>query len=406
MDSLLREELPEIVSNGAFGKNLKYVSFELNQDHMGQDQYMSTVLFGTVTTSDESQFHVVTKFKLRSEKLRHMFKIDFQFNNEIIMYETIIPFLFECHRSLNGVEDLPLLPKFFYGRNKGGEFFERDLIMVENVNPLGFKLSEARMFLDYDHLITALQALAKFHGLSYIAKHKDPDTLQKFVMNIRDTQFDDNGEWLLKNNSLKRFATRGINRLLERSGDLYRDNEHLQRFQKLIDDGDNLLRRTLKPREPFSVVCHGDFNRNNMFFRYDEAGIPVDVLLFDFGTSRYGSPALDLSFFLYMNTTQDMRERRWDDLLNEYCSVLAKSVPSGVLVSNRAKLDSEMAACAIFGFAHASFFLPCQIQPSSINPDLDNEVRIKMMLQRGGDYGTEIVADLVQHIVDMGYTNV
>ncbi|CAH1710120.1 unnamed protein product [Aphis gossypii] len=406
MDSLLREELPEIVSNGAFGKNLKYVSFELNQDHMGQDQYMSTVLFGTVTTSDESQFHVVTKFKLRSEKLRHMFKIDFQFNNEIIMYEKIIPFLFECHRSLNGVEDLPLLPKFFYGRNKGGEFFERDLIMVENVNPLGFKLSEARMFLDYDHLITALQALAKFHGLSYTAKHKDPDTLQKFVMNIRDTQFDDNGEWLLKNNSFKRFATRGINRLLERSGDLYRDNEHLQRFQKLIDDGDNLLRRTLKPREPFSVACHGDFNRNNMFFRYDEAGIPVDVLLFDFGTSRYGSPALDLSFFLYMNTTQDMRERRWDDLLNEYCSVLAKSVPSGVLVSNRAKLDSEMAACAIFGFAHASFFLPCQIQPTSINPDLDNEVRIKMLLQRGGDYGTEIVADLVQHIVDMGYTNV
>jgi len=161
MDNLLREELPEIVRNGAFGKNLKYVSFELKQDYMGQDQYMSTVLFGTVTTSDESQFHVVTKFKLRSEKLRHMLKIDIQFNNEIIMYETIIPFLFESHRSLNGVEDWPSLARFFYGRNKCGEFFERDLIMVENVNPLGFKLSEARPFLDYDHLISALQALAK-----------------------------------------------------------------------------------------------------------------------------------------------------------------------------------------------------------------------------------------------------
>jgi len=65
-----------------------------------------------------------------------------------------------------------------------------------------------------------------------------------------------------------------------------------------------------------------------------------------------------------------------------------------------------MAACAIFGFAHASFFVPCQIEPSPIDPDLDDEVRIEMLLQKGGDYGTEIVADLVQHIVDMGYTNV
>jgi len=101
-----------------------------------------------------------------------------------------------------------------------------------------------------------------------------------------------------------------------------------------------------------------------------------------------------------------MRERRWDDLLNEYCSTLAKSVPPGVLVLNRVKLNFEMAVSAIFGFAHASFFLPCQIEPFLINEDLDDEERINILLQMGGDYGTELVADLVQHIVDMGYTNV
>jgi len=161
MDSLLREELPTIVSNGAFGKNLKYVSFELDKDHVGQDQYMSTVLFGTVTTSDESQHRVVIKLKPRDENTRIKFQIDFQFHNEITMYERIIPFLFKCHRSMASVEDWPTLARFFYGRNKCGEFFERDLIILENVNPLGFQLCEARPFLDYDHLLIALRALAK-----------------------------------------------------------------------------------------------------------------------------------------------------------------------------------------------------------------------------------------------------
>lgn len=94
MESLLREELPEIMSDGAIGKNLKYVSFKLNKNQVGQDQYMSIIIFGTVTTSGESQYHVVIKLKLRDEKLRVKFKIDIQFHNEITMYEIIIPFLY------------------------------------------------------------------------------------------------------------------------------------------------------------------------------------------------------------------------------------------------------------------------------------------------------------------------
>ncbi|XP_022176956.1 uncharacterized protein LOC111038240 [Myzus persicae] len=407
MESLLQEELPEIVSNGAFGKNLKYVSFELNKNQVGQDQYMSTVLFGTVTTSDESKYHVVIKLKLRDEKMRVHFKIDIQFQNEIAMYDRVIPFLFECHRSIKGeVSDCPILPRFFFGRNKCGEFAEKDLIILENVAPLGFKLSKERLFIDYDHFVIALQALARFHGLSYIAKHKDPDHLRKIVMEIRDTQFDKDGQWILKDNLLSKFGKRGADRLLDRSGDLYRENEHFRRFNELTEDSNNSIRRALVPREPFSVVCHGDFNRNNVLFRYEEE-LPVDVLLFDFGTPRYGSPALDLSFFLYMNTTQSLRESRWDDLLNVYCSTLAEFVPSGIRVPNRDELDSEMATCALFGLSHALFFLPHQLDAdSTLNSEIDEDEQIRILLNKGGDAGTDLVADLVQHIVDMKFTNV
>lgn len=161
MESLLQEELPGIVNNGAFGKNLKFVSFELNKNKVGHDQFMSTVIFGTVTTSEELKYDVVIKLKLRDEKLRNEFKIDFQFHNEITMYETVIPYLVQCHHSLADVGDCPTLARFFYGRNKCGEFALSDLIVLENVESKGFRLSEARPFIDYDHLICAIRALAK-----------------------------------------------------------------------------------------------------------------------------------------------------------------------------------------------------------------------------------------------------
>jgi len=226
-------------------------------------------------------------------------------------------------------------------------------------------------------------------------------------MDIRDTQFDADGQWIFKNNALSRFGKRGVDQLLERSGDLYRENEHLRRFNEIVSDGNNSLRRTLIPQEPFSVVCHGDFNRNNVLFRYDEVGLPADVLLFDFGTPRYGSPALDLSFFLYMNTTQSLRESRLDDLLNAYCLTLAESVPFGVRVPNKAELDSEMSKCAFLGLAHALFFLPHQLDSDATYPEgMDEEETTEWLLQLGGDTATDRVADLVQHTVDMEYTNV
>lgn len=241
--------------------------------------------------------------------------------------------------------------------------------------------------------------LIRFHALSYTAKYLDHLGFRKVIADVRDIQFESDGEWMFGRNALLTYGTRGVIRLLERDGERYRKNEHLRRFNELIADGSHSLRRALKPREPLSVLCHGDFNRNNVLFRYDAGGRPVDTLPFDLATPRYGSPALDLSFFLYMNTTQATRESRYDDLLDAYCSTLSASVPPGVGVPDRAEVDAEMASSALFGFAHASFFLPFLLGLAS-GQDVDS------VIEPGGQTATECVADMVQHFIDMGYTNV
>ncbi|VVC43036.1 Protein of unknown function DUF227,Protein kinase-like domain,CHK kinase-like [Cinara cedri] len=411
MDSLILQELPRIVDDGAFGKNVEFVSFEKNTDTVSQDQYMSVVSFGTVLTSDGSKYNVLIKCKTDDKVKRERYKIDLQFHNEILMYEKIVPFLLMCRSSVISGLSGPSIPRFFYGRNSFDASVENDLIILENVNPSGFRLSEERLFLDYDHLVKALQAIAKFHGLSYIAKHKDLTGFREVIKGVieKNKAVDEKGSWpQMLYNSLHKFGKRGIDRLLERDGVRYRGNDNLRRFEELIKDGVNSAKRAYEPREPWSVLCHGDFNRNNMLFRYDgDGGRPVDTLLFDFGTPIYGSPVLDLSFFLYMNTTQQMRESRLDDLLNVYCATLAASVPAGVRVMDRAVLDAEMAKSALTGFASASFFLPTQLSETYSPPtDVSEKGVIDFFLNLGDTAGTEYVADMVQHMVDMSYIDV
>lgn len=162
MELFIQNELPYIITKGAFGKNVNFVSFEMDKHRTGKDQFMSTVLFGTVITSDGMIHSVLFKLKLQDPKIREEKKIDLQFHNEILMYEKIIPFLLACSGSTESYKNGHLsLAHYYYGRNKCGDYAEKDLIVLENVGPLGFRLSKEHPFLDYNHLINAIQALAK-----------------------------------------------------------------------------------------------------------------------------------------------------------------------------------------------------------------------------------------------------
>lgn len=160
MDWLIAE-LPTIVADGAFGKNCSFVSFDQDKNLAGQDQYMSTVIFGRVNTSDGSQHPVVIKLKFQNQTAREYTKCDLQFHNEIIMYEKIIPFLLACRDRSTSDAVGPALAQFYFGRNSFGGGPNKDCIIIKNVTPLGYRLCEERLFVDYDHIVNALQALAK-----------------------------------------------------------------------------------------------------------------------------------------------------------------------------------------------------------------------------------------------------
>jgi hypothetical protein len=60
--------------------------------------------------------------------------------------------------------------------------------------------------------------------------------------------------------------------------------------------------------------------------KVDGREIPVKAKMIDFQLARYGSPVLDIMFFIYSCTTQDLREQYFDDLLKTYHDNLSQIV--------------------------------------------------------------------------------
>lgn len=161
----------EMTDAGAFGPGCTPVSFEPDSRFAGRDQFASTIVYGTVTvldraTGSRNRHRLVFKFKHPKPELRAMFRNDEQFHNESLFYERLMPLLLDrvptaaaAGQAVPSVA--PPLCRYVYGRNACGDETLRDVIVLENASPQGYRLSDHRLFLDFDHLVLALRTLAK-----------------------------------------------------------------------------------------------------------------------------------------------------------------------------------------------------------------------------------------------------
>lgn len=173
----------------------------------------------------------------------------------------------------------------------------------------------------------------------------------------------------------------------------------------MLDGDSGTMAELLRPLEPLAVLCHGDFCRNNLLYRYDPAtGRPVDVVMLDPATARYASPAIDLSFFLYMNATDQDRQHRWDEFVAAYVAGVAVTSPVPVTAAD---VHAEMRASGLYGYAHCSFFLPAMLDTRP--PDVQrltkctDDERVAMVNEAGGPEADRLLASLVRHMVDRSY---
>lgn len=92
----------------------------------------------------------------------------------------------------------------------------------------------------------------------------------------------------------------------------------LKRLEEVLCGTHKYRCKRMKPVEPFAILCHGDYLRNNIAFRYDNDGKAIEAMMFDFQTMLYASPMIDLCTFMAVSTGYEVRDKYFWDIFATY----------------------------------------------------------------------------------------
>uniref|UniRef100_A0A182U635 CHK domain-containing protein n=1 Tax=Anopheles melas TaxID=34690 RepID=A0A182U635_9DIPT len=362
----------------------------------------------------------------RKQNLAHVL-----FPNEINIYANVLPefdaFLAEAGSDLRATRWCPRVYLSTMGQfREYSELFETFLVM-ENVTPRGFRTGP-RLDLDEAHLTLMVEIIARYHACSYALRIKDPPALDRLVERIVPLNFLQDGKVFFESYDVVfRLAAERLFAYVdavpaELDSERFRQHVHTLRT-KYGPNQSELMQKFLHRDPTYSVILHGDYNRNNVLFRYDDGQRPVEVLMIDFQENRYGSPALDLSFLMYMNMTPELRERFWEELLRRYhrqlmgtlCAVLHCEESDPRLEPYReASFRAHFARFALYGAMVALNFIPSMMSSEEevievsgyFEQDIHCEGFRRCALTMGGDVVNRRITAVMRHASKMGYMDV
>jgi hypothetical protein len=304
-----------------------------------------------------------------------------------------------------------IFPKCYYAESGAACVGGREIIVLEDMVPRGFTPSAELIVLDYAHCAVALRQLARFHAVFYGMKKLETSSFHAMVKNIRTPKFGQISHGDM-NHFFKTTSYRAV-RYLEVRREI--DQSTLDRVKNRLEHAGKHLVDLLEPKEPLAVLCHGDFCRYNIFFRYD-SGKPCDAVLFDFQNVKYASPAIDLSLFMYMNTSSELRNHHWDDLFGEYHTTLTQtlarilgcSVEELLPVYGLDAFQKDFVEHGFYGYMICSYFLAKMME------DQKDRVDFHMLLKKniheftstvagfGEESASRCLADILKHLESLG----
>ncbi|XP_055606288.1 uncharacterized protein LOC129754334 [Uranotaenia lowii] len=301
------------------------------------DGFMSTIHRLLFTAKNKqsgktTDYNLMVKVIKGDDSFRTSSRATVQFNNERILYTRVVPRfkqLLQEHKSAVDADEW--CPRVLYGvSGKFPEYSDQQetILVMENMTLDGFKAGP-RNDLDEAHLILMAKKIAQFHACSYAMKIINKSEYDKLVDELIPLNF------VTKEEVFESYALLfklGVGRVVEYVEDHPNvlDSESFKKdfvaFKtKYGTEPIHLMQKFMK-KDDYTIILHGDYNRNNVLFKYDDQDKPIDVRMFDFQEHRMGSPAIDLAFFMCMSMPTGLRERFWDPLLKHYHDSLMETL--------------------------------------------------------------------------------
>ncbi|KAK9298560.1 hypothetical protein QLX08_008151 [Tetragonisca angustula] len=262
----------------------------------------------TKETKLEQAINVVVKVEPLNELLRSIISQQDLFDTELKVLCDVLPRIkkFVSHQ---------LGPDLLYGCN------DSRILIMENLIERGFIMKDRQKGLSLQHCRLVLQQLARLHAGSVAVFEEDPEIVDSFI---------DGG--ILSTKCPKTFI-----RMMEVS--LLRIAEEMKKWSdvKCACTASKLIKlsETIGAEcthiydydiDEFCVLNHGDCWINNIMFKENEKGQPVELLLVDYQMSVYTSPAIDLLYFLNICPEFDLKYSQDDYFLKIYLDTLEETM--------------------------------------------------------------------------------
>lgn len=252
---------------------------------------------------------------------------------------------------------------------------ENDFIVMEDLGVSGFRSADRQVEMDVPHCKMALISLGRFHGLSHAMRTLEPATFKQLTSHMVDIYYSEaSRKWYEEIAKLQISVARDAVHK-EYPGSAIEAKLH--GFTKSVTEFYSQMIDLTHEVNDLAVVGHGDCWLPNFMFNYGpkDEGSPQRMKIIDFQLVRLGSCALDISFFLYSCTTEELRNEYYEDMLKWYEqgveSILKQFKLELAQVFPMDVLKNEMKSFAKFGVGMAMESLPLSIMPESDTTDLE-----------------------------------
>ncbi|XP_004523615.1 uncharacterized protein LOC101461318 [Ceratitis capitata] len=436
----------------------KLINYE-SEHAGGLDGFMSAlynIKLYTETAIGPKQRLLVAKFMKGDVAFRESSKSYIQFANETCVYDCILPAFAKVLTAAKldlTIDDWvphPFIAKFGYIDGLSAAPGIRECVLVlEHLKPRGYVLGP-RLYLTREHLLPMCRIIGQYHAISYALRLTAPAELERLKNDLITLPFINDADPKDDEENAYRFLYRAafdrlfdfIDRKID--GDTFdkQSADDLKLIERLCDLRAKYMKEPTRLLEKirtsvldceedkrFGAILHGDYNRNNVLFRYeeqeggDEAERKVaDVKMIDFQEIRYGSPCIDISFFMYMNTTAETREAIWMEMLQTYHKTMFETLQAAV--KGQPNVDAEQLAAYSFDEFYAHFsryafygvmiclhFLPWMLSSEEecakishlFETNLRSEEFRKSNIEIGGDAVNMKLLEVLRHASKMGY---
>lgn len=386
----LDEVMAKIIEN--LGLDVDTARYDLSKsvDFIMTIVYFIRLQFKNKTNSQNEELSIVLK---RPSKFHQVGRVGLQFQNESLFYQMYIR-----------PDEKHLYARCYYVDERSPSDSYRQVIALENVNERGYYSCPYTYNVPLEYTLAAMRELGRFHAKGYAMKELQREKFNDIVARLQEVRYVkmENVYEIFYNTK----STRSVE-YLRRQG---YDAAFCNKMEAVLSNGfEKVMMKAVKPLEPLSTLCHGDFMLSNLLFKTDGQ---YRAMMIDFALIRYSTPVVDLSTYLCVCCSNEERREKFSDIMLAYHDALTKylldaGVPGIERYSYNALLD-DFRRGALFGYFLACVFLPTLM--GYLKPDvmvqeilsLGNLEASKKQKYAGGDKVCKILADMLLHLRDLG----